>query len=272
MITNKRNKTLFIALAVSIVLCGAILAQNTLRARTLTLKGQDVTKKQDGLEIQILKDVGGKWVLTGQKEEFKAGDKVRVQFWSNIKGYAYFVNISPSGKQKVIYSRAIEKDQDYTLPGLDGGKEMWIEFDQEKGVEILKLVVTPTPIKVFDEALSRSQGEMGESVFSVSEELLSGDQGTGQKTGQNPGQKSEPNKEQGSSQRFEQVVMVQPQGSQDCLRARGLGLRCRSLGLDPPDPKRGKGVVVVAMPDSKSATGKLNKDEAIVVELRLKHI
>jgi len=265
--TNKRNQILFIVL--SVILSGVILAQGAqesaqqedrLRARTLTLKGQDVTKKQDGLEIKILKDVGGKWVLTSQNEEFKAGDKVRVQFWSNVKGYAYFVNISPSGKQRVIYSKAIEKDQDYTLPGWDGGKEMWIEFDQEKGVEILKLVVTPTPIKIFDEALNRSQGELGESVFSVSEELLGEDH------------KPEGSSQPGSSQRFEQVVMVQSQGSQDCPRARGLGLRCRSLGLDPPDPKRGKGAIVVAMPDSKGATGKLNKDEAIVVELRLKHI
>jgi Domain of unknown function (DUF4384) len=266
--TNKRNQILFIALVSAAMLSGVILAQNPLRSRTLTLKGEDVTKKQDGLEIQILKDAGGKWALTSQNEEFKAGDKVRVQFWSNVKGYAYFVNISPSGKQKVIYSRAIEKDQDYTLPGWDGGKEMWIEFDQEKGVEILKLVVTPTPIKIFDEALSRSQGELGESVFSVSEELLGGNH----KTGQNSGQRSEQGSGQGSSQRFEQVVMIQPQGSQTCLRARGLGLRCRSLGLDPPDPKRGKGAIVVAMPDQKSTTGKLNKDEAIVVELRLKHI
>ncbi|MBO0723861.1 MAG: DUF4384 domain-containing protein, partial [Blastocatellia bacterium] len=183
--TIKRIHIIFIV--VFILLGGAIFAQNTLRPRTLTIKGQDVTKKHDGMEIQILKDVGGKWVLTGQNEEFKAGDRVRVQFWSNINGHAYFVNISPSGKQKVIYSRAIEKDQDYTLPGLDGGKEMWIEFDQEKGVEILKLVVSPNPIKIFDEALSRSQGEMGESVFSVSEELL----GSNQTPGQKPAQKFE---------------------------------------------------------------------------------
>src|SRR5262245_33404488 len=256
---KKRNQILFIALVSLVLLSSVILAQNTLRARTLTLKGEDVTKKQDGLEIQILKDVSGKWTLTSQNEEFKAGDKVRVQFWSNIDGYAYFVNISPSGKQKVIYSRAIEKNQDYTLPGLDGGKEMWIEFDQEKGVEILKLVVSPTPIKVFDEALNRSQGEMGESVFSVSEELLGSNRVSGQGSGQMSGKKSE-NAAPGSSQRFEQVVMVQPKDSGACLRARGLGLRCRSVSLDPPDPKRGKGVVVVAMPDPKSSTGKLGKD------------
>ncbi len=266
--SDKRKQSIFIALVSSVLLCGVILAQNTPRARTLTLNGQDVTKKQDGLEIQILKEAGGKWVFTGQNEEFKSGDKVRVQFWSNIKGFAYFINIAPSGKQRVIYSRAIEKGKDYTLPGMDGGKEMWIEFDQEKGVEILKLVVTPTPIKVFDEALSRSQGEIVESVFSVSDELL----GDERKPGQSSAQIAVPNSGPGLNQRFEQVVMVQPQGSQACLRARGLGLRCRSLGLDPPDPKKGKGAIVVAMPDSKSATGKLNKDEAIVVELRFKHI
>jgi uncharacterized protein DUF4384 len=265
--TKKRNQILFIAIVSLVLLSSVILAQGKLRARTLTLKGEDVTKKQDGLEIQILKDVSGKWTLTGQNEEFKAGDKVRVQFWSNINGYAYFVNISPSGKQKVIYSRAIEKNQDYTLPGLDGGKEMWIEFDQEKGVEILKLVVSPTPIKVFDEALSRSQGEMGESVFSVSEELLGSNNISGQISGRKP-----ENAAQGSGQRFEQVVIAQPKDTGACLRARGLGLRCRSVSLDPPDPKRGKGVVVVAMPDPKGSTGKLGKDEAIVVELRLKHI
>jgi Domain of unknown function (DUF4384) len=265
--SDKRKQSILIALVSSVLLCGVIFAQNTMRPRTLTLNGQDVTKKQDGLEIQILKEADGKWVLTGQNEEFKSGDKVRVQFWSNIKGFAYFINIAPSGKQRVIYSRAIEKDMDYTLPGQDGGKEMWIEFDQEKGVEILKLVVSPTPIKVFDEALSRSQGEMGESVFSVSEELLGDERKPGQSS-----QIAEPKSGQGLIQRFEQVVMVQPQGSPACLRARGLGLRCRSLGLDPPDSKKGKGAIVVAMPDSKNATGRLNKNEAIVVELRFKHI
>ncbi|HKX31401.1 MAG TPA: hypothetical protein VJ302_27190, partial [Blastocatellia bacterium] len=145
-----------------------------------------------------------------------------------------------------------------TLPSRDGNRDLWIEFDDEKGVEILKLVLTPTPIKLFDEALNRSQGELGESVFSVSQELLGGNQ------------RPEP----GSNQRFEQVVRVRPQKTpvSGCPGARGLALRCRSLGLDPPDPKSGKGTVVVAMPDSQNASGKLNKNEAIIVELRLKHI
>jgi len=256
--TNKQNRIWLALLTTAILLCGAVLAQTTPRARTLSLGGKDVTNKSDGLEIQVLKDVRGKWMQVGQTDEFRAGDKVRVQFWSNLKGHVYFVNISPSGKQKVIYSKAIEKDQDYTLPGRDGGKELWIEFDdKDKGMEILKLVLSPAPIKVFENALSQSQGELGESVFSVSNELLSGNQ---------PGQKPK---------QSEQVAMVQPQqgsNSGACPRARELVIRCRSLGFDPPNPKSGKGAVVVAIPDPKNPSGKLKDDEAIVVELRLKHI
>jgi hypothetical protein len=244
-----RNRILFILLALAVLFSGVAEAQKP-RSRSLTLGGKDVTQKRDGLEIQILKEVRGKWVQAGQTDEFKAGDKVRVQFWSNLKGHVYFVNIAPTGKQKVIYSQAIEKDQDYTLPGRNGGREMWIEFDNDKGIEILKLVLSATPIKVFDDALNSTQGEMGENPFSVSNELLSGNQ---------------------PAKQYEQVAMIQPKGA-GCPRTRELNIRCRSLGFDPPDPKQGKGAVVVAIPDSKNASGKLAKDEAIVVELRLKHI
>jgi Domain of unknown function (DUF4384) len=258
---SNRNKKILSFFAAALLLYSVALAQTGIKSRTLSLGGRDVTKKSDGMEIQVLKELHGKWALVGQNDEFRAGDKVRVQFWSNLRGHAYFINIAPSGKQKVIYSKVIEKDQDYTLPGRDGSKEMWIEFDNEKGVEILKLVMSPAPIKVFEDALARSQGQLGESVFSVSNELLSSAPGA------KPG--------------FEQVAMVQPQGAKagsasnvgGCPGAsRELGVKCRSLGFAPPDPKQGKGAVVVAIPDQKNPTGKLGKDDAIIVELRLKHI
>lgn len=254
MIVRKFNR-IFPTWMLLAALCGSLVfAQDPPRTRTLSLGGKDVTKKSDGVEIKVLKDVAGKWTLVGQGEEFKSADKVKVQFWSNIKGYVYFVNIAPSGKQKVVFSQSIDKDHDYILPGKDGNKEMWIEFDNEKGTEILKLVMTAAPIKVFDDALNKSQGELGESVFSATDELS--------------GTPKDPKKD------YEQVVMIQPTGTKagGCPRSRELGIRCRSLGFDPPDPKSGKGAVVVAIPDSKSPSGKLGKDEAIVVEIRLKHI
>jgi hypothetical protein len=240
---------LLVLFTLAALLGGGVAAQQP-RSRSLTLGGKDVTKKSDGLEIQILKDVHGKWVQAGQTDEFKARDKVRVQFWSNLKGHVYFVNIAPSGKQKVIYKQAIEKDQDYTLPGKDGGKEMWIEFDNEKGIEVLKLVMSAAPIKDFEDAYAKSQGQLGTSVFDVSNELLS---------------------KNNAGKQYEQVAMIQSQGA-GCPRTRELNIRCRSLGFGPADPAKGKGAVVVAIPDSKNASGKLAKDEAIVVELRLKHV
>jgi hypothetical protein len=252
--TNNRNRTLFHLLALALLLGGAALAQDKPRERKLSLGGQDLTGKSDGLEIQVLKEVNGAWKLVDQKEEFKAGDKVRVQFWSNLKGYIYFVNIPPKANQRVLYSQEIEKDRDYTLPGRKANKELWFEFDNEKGTEVLKLVMSPSPIKVFDEALKKSDGELGESVFSVTDELAAGSQGG-----------------QGGKPKYEEVAIVRPKSS-GCPQSRDINLRCRSVGFEPPDPKSGKGAVVVAIPDDKSSSGKLGKDEAIVVEIRLKHI
>ncbi|MCI0336641.1 MAG: DUF4384 domain-containing protein [Acidobacteria bacterium] len=245
--TINLNRNLFRVLLPAVLLCSIVLAQEPPRTRSLTIGGKDVTEKSDGMEIKILKNVSNSWKLVGPNEKFKAGDRVKVQFWSNIKGYVYFVNIPPSGKQKVIYSQAIEKDRDYTLPGSDGNREVWIDFDDEKGIEILKLVMTPSPIKVFDDAINKSKGELGESVFSVTKELA-----------------NVPKVES------EQVAMISKNGG--CPKVRELSIRCRSLGFAPSDPKSNKGAVAVAIPDSKNSSGKLAKDEAIVVELRLIHI
>lgn len=218
------------------------------------------TKKQaDGMEIKVLKNVGGAFTLVDPGQEFKAGDEIRVQFKSNFNGYVYFVNVTPGGASRVIYNSEIKADQMNELPASPNV----IAFDdKEKGVEVLKVVTARKPVQVFEEAIKKSKGELGKSAASVATELVSNNP--------KPSDKTHP----------ENVGILQP-ANKSGERCRGLELalgkevRCRGLELAPGSDKKGEGAVMVAMPDGKNksqAGGELKPGEVAVIEIRLKHI
>jgi len=226
--------------------------------RELILKGEDVTKKGVGLEVKLLKSVGGKWKLVDPRsEKFVECDQFTVQFWSNIEGFVYFVNITPGGETRIIYRKQIAKNTDYTLPDGVSAKEYRTEYagrcagkkpagaektesdnfiwlDDEVGTETLKLVMTATPIAEFDRAYEVAKGVLEPSVVKPPQE---------------------------------QIVAGGP-----CFR--GLQVKCRSLGFDAPKVSQGKGTFVVAIAEPKyaGALPQINKDEAIVFDLLLQHV
>ena len=219
--------------------------QDTMRARAMF-----VNKKADGIEVK-LKNERGELLDPGQA--FKQGDRIRVSFESNFKGYVYFINVSPGGVTKVIYNRAIETDQEYNLPS---GRDA-IEFDNEPGTEILKVVLSYEKIKPYEEALASTGGELGKSATNVAEELADNPKKGGKKaTGKPVG---------------EAVGIV----ASPCGRERGLVLasgqeaRCRGLVLANGNQAKNEGSVV-AISDKQGS--KLNAGEVAVFELRLKHI
>lgn len=222
--------------------------QDTMRARAMF-----VSKKADGLEVKLTNEKGE---LIDPGKAFKAGDRVRVSFESNFKGFVYFINVTPGGVTKVIYSREIEADQAYDLPS----KPYAIEFDKEPGTEILKVVLSYERIKPYEEALKTSDGEMGKSASSVADELADN----------NP---KKDGKKAGSKAPGEAVGIVT--SSNTCGRERGLVLasgqeaRCRSLVLASGNQAKNEGSVV-AISDKQGT--KLQAGEVAVFELRLKHL
>jgi hypothetical protein len=248
--SNKRfYQVLSLALAgLCLIALGAAQAQGQARARALIVGGKDMSHKADGMEVKVQKMVSGQWKLVGPEESFRAGDQVNVSFWANRGGYVYFINIAPNGKSKVLYRKQIEMNKDYELP--DSGK--YFEFDQEKGIEILKVYLSAAPNQVFEDALTKNGGILGDNVLNVSKELS-------QKGANTPPQKI-------------QLVAI----AQDGCGQRGMSLcRSRSLGFEPQNPKTNTGAVAIAQPE-KTGDGKptqrLGKDDAIVLEIRLNHL
>ncbi len=150
-----------IALLLTAGMAGQVLAQNA--------RGLFVGKKADGLEIRILKFQDGKLTLVDPSETFKSGDSIRIQFRTNFDGFVYFVNVSPSGVSKVIYKDKIKEN---ALNELPGGADV-ITFDKEVGTEILKVVMSRDQIQVFEDAVLKADGTLGQSPGSAASELSS---------------------------------------------------------------------------------------------------
>ncbi len=247
--------------AISYLVLGALLAANLsassaqgkskAKQETVRARAMFVGKKADGLEVKLTNDRGD---LLDPGKSFKAGDRIRVSFESNFKGFVYFINVSPGGVTKVIYSKAIDADKTYDLPG---GREA-IEFDNEPGTEILKVVLSYEKIKPYEEAIESAGGELGKSASSVAEELADNSANKGGKKG-------------AGKPVGEPVGIV----TGSCSRERGLVLasgkeaRCRGIVLAAGNQAKNEGSVV-AISDKQGS--KLNAGEVAVFELRLKHL
>ena len=80
---------------------------------------------------------------------FKAGDRVRLAFESNIDGYLYVVQEGSSGRWSVMFPHpesnggrnTIRRGAEYVVPP-DG----WFEFDATVGTELLFVVLSKEPL------------------------------------------------------------------------------------------------------------------------------
>lgn len=240
--------------ALILVNLSALSAQGKGKAKqeNMRTRAMFVGKQTDGIEVKLT-DQMGKLVDPGKS--FKAGDKVRIKFQANFGGYVYFINVAPSGITKVIHVESVEADKDYLLPG-----GAFIEFDNEVGTEVLRIVMSHERIKTYDDAMKNAKGELGKSASSVAEELAAEPANKGGKKGQG--------KPEG-----EPVGIVTPKDA--CSRERGLVLasgqevRCRGLVLASGNKAKNEGSVV-AISDNQG--GKLNNGDVAIFELRLKHI
>jgi hypothetical protein len=243
-----------------------VLAQGpfTPRARELF-----VTQKADGLEVTVkCMDRNGQFTVIDPSREFKKGDHLRVEFRSNFDGIVYFLNVSPRGVLKVIHRDAIRAD---TVNALPTGPNT-IQFDNEPGVEALKIILARRPIDEFETALNSSGGMLGKTGAGVVGELS-------QNKGQSPG----PNRTPAPTGRYkaqpnrisEEVGVVTPRPGQECggleLSIGGKKLNCRGMIVAKGDEKRGQGAVFVAS-SSSAKSGALQSGDMAVMELRFRHI
>ncbi len=200
-------------------------------------RGLFVSKKADAMRVVILKDESGSLVPIDPSRSFTRGDQIKVSFQSNFQGYVYIVNVTPGGKKCVLFPygsevNSISSGQRYDLP-----QNGTIEFDEEKGTEVLQVIMARERIAHFDAAVKESDGCLGESAASAAAELASNK--TGIVTG----------------------------NSTNVLADKGI--RARSIILAPGKDKDQEGSVVAI--STKNGSGRLKDKEAAIFEIHLQH-
>jgi len=203
-------------------------------------RGLFISKRADAMSVLILKSDGASLSPVDPGREFKSGDKIKVEFQSNFDGVIYIVNVAPSGKRCIIFpyasasNNSVQADQRYQIPP---GQDM-IEFDQEKGVEVLQVIMSHDRIASLDAAMKDSQGCLAQTAATAAAELQAGIT----------------NKE---------VTPVIPDKDREKVRSRDIIL---AAGKD----KQSEGSVV-AIPDKGGVAGRLKSGDVATFEIRLKH-
>jgi hypothetical protein len=201
-------------------------------------RGLFIKKTSDAMSIIVFKVDEGSLVPVAPSTEFKAGDQIKLQLQSNFDGFVYVVNIHPDGKRCLMFphpeamDNTVRPDEKYDIP--PGTAAM--QFDQEKGTEVLQVIMTRSRIKYLDEAVKAPEGCLAQSASSAATELQAGI--------------------------AKNVASVVPPGDGNKLRSRDIIF---AAGKDK-DPNGS----VVAIPD-KGAGGKLQPGETAEFQIRLKH-
>ena len=201
-------------------------------------RGLFINKRSDAMSILVLKNDGGTLVPVDPSTEFKAGDQIKIQFQSNFEGFIYVVNVQPSGKRCVLFpypeapDNAVRPDERYDIP--PSGHV--IEFDKEKGIEVLQVIMSRGRIPYLDAALKEPEQCLSQSASSAAAELQGGIS--------------------------KKVTPVVPQDGTSKVRS-------RDIILAPGKDKDSKGSVV-AVPDN-GGGGNLKSGEIAPFEIRLKH-
>jgi Domain of unknown function (DUF4384) len=201
-------------------------------------RGLFINKKADAMSILVLKIAGGTLVPVDPSNEFKAGDQIKIQFRSNFEGYIYIVNIEPNGKRRLLFpypeatDNSVSPDERYDFPPGTAA----IEFDKEKGTEVLQVIMARERVPYLDGALTEPDQYLSESASSAVAEL------------------------QGGISKKVTSVVPPTEGSK---------VRSRDIILAPGRDNDNKGSVV-AIPDN-GGGGKLKAGEIAPFEIRLKH-
>jgi len=150
--------------------------QGGMRARGIEMDYDD--GRADGMRVAVKKMKEGEFIPVLATEEFKAGDRIKIEFESNFDGFVYIVNVAPSGKTCLLFPHPDKKDnklqarQRYPIPP----GPYSFRFNEEKGLEVLQVYMARQPIALFDETLKGAIDQntkpcLGDSAMSAAKEL-----------------------------------------------------------------------------------------------------
>ncbi|HVG19903.1 MAG TPA: DUF4384 domain-containing protein [Blastocatellia bacterium] len=177
---------------------------------------------------------------------FKNSDELRLEFKSSIDGYVYLVNVSPNGKKAVIFpdikfnnNNKVEKGKTYRLPE----EEQVLGFKgDDKGDEIIQVIMSRDRINFFEKAIKESDGELGKDSAAAAAELVS--MAAKRKSGI----------------QTDTVAKVLPRGSREEVMSREIRLK-----VFTPKDKDEQGTVI-AIPDG------FKEGAVAVFEIRIRHL
>jgi hypothetical protein len=209
-----------------------------------------VKKRADAMQVVVMQ--GSTPVVANQ--EFRAGELIKVKFQSNFEGYVYIINITPGGKKRLLYP-CKSKDNNTIIVGrvYSFPPEGAIEFDDEKGTEVLQVIMTRDRIGFLDDTVRNSDCcgsekpcDLTDSASTAAAELAGGmqiqPQGSGEPGGIAAGS---PPPQSGSS-----------------------GVRSRGIKLASGKEKDKSSYVAI----QDGAGGTLKQGQVAVFYIRLKHI
>jgi hypothetical protein len=246
-------RTSFRLATILVMAAGFLFATAFAQSQGIRARGLFVSGKTDAMRVLILKAEGNNLVPVDPSKTFQKGDQIRVSFESNFDGYVYVVNVTPGGKKRVLFpydketNNVIHSRQRYELPS----SNVFV-FDEEKGTEILQVIMSREPVQFLDQAVLHSNGELGESATSAAAELSS----------------DTPKPSRGGII-SENVAPILPKTGLGAIRTRGIIL---AFGKDKDE--EGSFVAIPDKPDKtdKKDAGRLKSGEAAVFEIRLQHI
>ena len=240
--------TIIFLLAFGVLGAAAFGQKQSSSQRTRELMVKVDSGEVDGLTIKVLKKKGEQFVPVDAASVFKTGDSIKLAFHSNFNGYVYIVNVTPGGKKKVLFpydvqagaeiNNTVTRGQEYQLPR----NGTW-DFNEEVGVEVLQVYFSRDRVKMFDDAINNTQGNLGASAASAASEL------------------SSKNTTKPSTGGISTDVAPAWQGEE------AGGIRTRKIRLAP-----GKASEKVAIPEDNGKPIKMTSGDVAVFEIRLKHI
>lgn len=128
----------------------------------LRLDGHYENLQANGLRLALYKRSrdGGREMVDLGRTTFSGGDKIRLEFHSNFKGFVYVVDVSPTGNAELLFptKRDGEVQANYRYIAPAGG---WLEIGAEKGIHVLQVIMAGDRIPQFEEIIKKQKPQMG---------------------------------------------------------------------------------------------------------------
>ena len=216
------------------------------RARGLFIK-----RTSDAMRVKIL-DEGDEPVDPARV--FVQGDKIKVELESNFEGYLYIINSEPNGRKCLLFPYARQRDnrvEPKKIQKYPAGEDV-IAFNEEKGIEVLRVIMSRKPIEFLDSLLKNSNCDDPEKCCELS----------GEASGQ-MAKVNDQTEDQGRGGLAESnIEQVLPKEKRE-------GVRSRDIIFGAGRDKREGSFVAVS--GEKGKGGKLQSGQVAVFEIRLKH-